>query len=91
MAILHNQTLGSNKTPFPSNVVRLANGETSIADALNNRCVVVNNADQTIYQYGMTNVAGDGANLLNWPYSCCVIGDYTGMTVPPGAIPFGGP
>jgi hypothetical protein len=86
-----NQSQESNATPFPSNAVRLANGDTSIADTLNNRIVVVNTAGQIVWQYGMTNVAGDGANQLNWPYSGYVIGDYTGMTTPPGAIPTGGP
>jgi plastocyanin len=78
---------GSSKTPYPSNVVRLANGDTSIADTLNNRCLVVNSQNQTVYQYGETNVAGDGPNQLNWPYSCYIIGDYTGQTVPPGVTP----
>jgi plastocyanin len=79
-----NQTQGSNPTPYPSNAVRLANGDTSIADTLNNRCIVVNNAGQIVYQYGKTNVPGAGPNELNWPYSCYLIGDYTGQTVPPG-------
>jgi plastocyanin len=31
----------------------------------------------------MTNVAGAGAEQLNWPYLCYVSGDYTGQTLPP--------
>ena len=78
-----NKSQGSNATPYPSNAVRLADGDTSIADTLNERCIVVNNAGQIVYQYGMTNVPGAGANQLNWPYSCYVVGDYTGQTPPP--------
>jgi hypothetical protein len=79
-----NGSKDSNPSPYPSNAVRLANGDTSIADTLNERCIVVNSANQTVYQYGMTNVAGAGPNQLNWPYSCYIIGDYTGQTIPPG-------
>jgi plastocyanin len=79
-----NYTANSNPTPLPSNGFRLANGDTSIADTLNDRVIIVNSANQTVYQYGMTNVPGNGPGLLNWPYSCIVIGDYTGQTVPQG-------
>ena len=44
--------------PYPSNAVRLADGDTSIADTLNERVLIVNSANQTVYQYGMTNVGG---------------------------------
>jgi outer membrane protein assembly factor BamB len=86
-----NQSQGSNATPFPSNAVRLANGDTSIADTLNDRVIVVSPAGQIVWQYGQTNVPGDGQNQLDWPYSAYVIGDYTGMTMPPGTLPSGGP
>jgi len=81
---LTNHTANSNAAPYPSNAVRLADGDTSIADTLNERCIIVNNANQTVYQYGTTNVSGNGQGQLNWPYSCYVIGDYTGQTVPQG-------
>jgi len=79
-----NDSANSIPTPYPSNAVRLANGDTSIADTLNDRIVIVNNANQTVYQYGKTDAPGNGEDQLNWPYSCYVIGDYTGQTVPPG-------
>ncbi|MGH9920636.1 MAG: plastocyanin/azurin family copper-binding protein, partial [Nitrososphaerales archaeon] len=79
-----NDTANSNATPYPSNAVRLADGDTSIADTLNDRVIIVNSANQTVYQYGKTNVGGNGQGQLNWPYSCYVIGDYTGQTVPQG-------
>ena len=86
MAVYTNLSQGSSKPPYPSNAVRLANSDTSIADTLNNRCLIVNSQNQTVYQYGETNVAGDGPNQLNWPYSCYIIGDYTGQTVPQGVV-----
>ncbi len=79
-----NKSQGSNATPYPSNAVRLADGDTSIADTLNERIIIVNTAGQIVYQYGKTNTPGNGPNELNWPYSGYIIGDYTGMTVPPG-------
>lgn len=86
-----NRSQGSNPTPYPSNAVRLADGDTSIADTLNDRIIVVSSAGQVLWQYGQTDVAGDAQGQLNWPYSGYVIGDYTGMTLPPGALPSGGP
>jgi plastocyanin len=79
-----NHSANSVAAPYPSNAVRLADGDTSIADTLNERCLIVNNANETVYQYGMTNASGNGQDQLNWPYSCYVIGDYTGQTVPQG-------
>jgi plastocyanin len=79
-----NDSQDSNPSPTPSNAVRLANGDTCIADQINDRIVMVNNSNQTVYQYGMTNVPGVGADQLNWPYTCSVIGDYTGQTIPQG-------
>ncbi len=79
-----NSSEGSNANPYPSNAVRLEDGLTSIADTVNNRCVVVSSAGQVVYQYGKTNTPGVGSNELNWPYSCYLIGDYTGQTPPPG-------
>jgi len=79
-----NDTAKSNPSSYPSNAVRLADGDTSIADTLNDRILVVNSANKTVYQYGVTNVGGNGQGQLNWPYSCYVIGDYTGQTVPQG-------
>jgi plastocyanin len=79
-----NHTANSNPTPYPSNAVRLADGDTSIADTLNDRIIIVDSANQTVYQYGMTNIGGNAPGQLNWPYSCYVIGDYTGQTLPQG-------
>jgi hypothetical protein len=80
-----NETQGSTADPYPSNAVRLANGDTSIADTLNNRIIVVNIQGQIVYQYGTTNQVGNGPDQLFAPYSGYVIGDYTGQTLPPGS------
>jgi hypothetical protein len=79
-----NDSQNSNPSPTPSGAVRLANGDTCIADQVNERVLIVNAANQTVYQYGMTNIPGVGPDQLNWPYSCSVIGDYTGQTIPQG-------
>ena len=79
-----NTSVGSNATPQPTGAVRTANGLTVIADQFNDRVIVVNDTTMGItYQYGMTNVVGNGANQLYAPYSAGVVGDYTGLTVPP--------
>jgi outer membrane protein assembly factor BamB len=75
---------GSNPNPTPTGAVMLHNGDMAIADQFNNRALVINGQQQTIYQYGQLNVAGNGPNQLNAPYTAFVIGDYTGQTPPPG-------
>ena len=82
-----NETQGSTAQPYPSNAVRLADGDTSIADTLNDRIIVVNTQGQIVYQYGTTNLVGNGPDQLFAPYSGYVIGDYTGQTLPPGIPP----
>ncbi|HVB25407.1 MAG TPA: hypothetical protein VNG51_25950 [Ktedonobacteraceae bacterium] len=54
-----------------------------ISDQFNDRIFVLNTNRQIEFQYGMTNVVGNGPNQLNAPYSAVVIGDYTGVTPPP--------
>ncbi len=76
-----NSDPSSNSAPLPTNAVQLSNGEIVIADQFNNRVLVVNPTMQ--FQYGMTNVTGNGPNQLNGPYTAYVIGDYTGQTPPP--------
>jgi hypothetical protein len=73
----------SNASPLPTNAVRLANGDTSIADQFNNRAIIIDSDKHVVFQYGMINVAGNGHNQLNAPYTSFVIGDYTGQTPPP--------
>ncbi len=79
-----NTGANSNPNPNPSGVVRLADGNTLIADQFNDRVIIVSPAKRILFQYGMTNVPGIGANQLNAPYSAVAIGDYTGLTPPPG-------
>ncbi|MDA4116379.1 MAG: hypothetical protein OK442_07485, partial [Thaumarchaeota archaeon] len=79
-----NTQLGSNPNPSPSNAVMLRDGRISIADQFNDRAFVINGQKQNVYQYGQLNVAGNGPDQLNAPYTAFVIGDYTGQTPPPG-------
>jgi len=72
---------GTNSAPLPTNAVQLANGALVISDQFNNRVLIVN--PQVVFQYGMTNVVGNGPDQLNAPYTAYVIGDYTGQTPPP--------
>jgi len=74
---------------YPSNAVRLANGDTVITDTTNDRIIILDNESDIVYQYGKTGTPGMGTGELNQPYSCYVIGDYTGLTLPPGQSQIG--
>jgi len=76
-----NTDSGTNSAPLPTNAVQLSNGSLSIADQFNNRVLIID--PKVKFQYGTINVTGNGANQLNGPYTCYVIGDYTGQTPPP--------
>ena len=60
-----------------------ANGDISIADQFNNRAIIIDPDKTKEFQYGMTNVMGNGPDQLDGPYTAFVIGDYTGQTPPP--------
>jgi hypothetical protein len=74
----------SNPNPMPTGCLRLADGSTLIADQFNNRVFIISPSKRITFQYGTTNVVGIGPNQLNAPYSAMSIGDYTGVTPPPG-------
>jgi len=80
----------SSSTPFPSNAVRLAASgsavRTLISDQYNHRVLIVNASGKTLYQYGKTNVFGNGPGELDGPYTANSIGDYTGLTHPPSTF-----
>jgi hypothetical protein len=78
-----NTTDESNVSPLPSFAVLTATGELVITDQFNHRVVVVNLFKQIIFQYGITNEAGNDCNMLNSPYSTTVVGDYFSLTRPP--------
>ena len=78
------KAMGSNPNPNPTGALRLANGNTIIADQFNNRVIIITPNKKVVFQYGTTNVVGNGPNQLNAPYSAALIGDYTGVTPPPG-------
>ena len=75
---------GSNPNPAPSNAVRLANGTTLIADQFNDRVFIISIDGTLLWQYGEINKAGNKPGELNAPYNAMSIGDYTGVTPPPG-------
>jgi hypothetical protein len=81
-----NTAPNSTAMPQPSNAVQLANGDISIADQFNDRALIISPAQTTQFQYGMTNVAGNGPDQLNGPYAAYAIGDYTGQTPPPSSF-----
>jgi len=81
-----NTQAGSNPNPLPTNAVRLADGNTSIADQFNDRVLIVGPHHHINFQYGMLNVVGNGPNQLDGPYTSFVIGDYTGQTPPPSTF-----
>lgn len=78
-----NQGGQSNANPNPTGAVLLNDGEFSIADQFNDRVFILSSDKRIEFQYGMTNVVGNGPDQLNAPYSAVVIGDYTGVTPPP--------
>ena len=78
-----NTAKNSNAAPLPTNAVQLRNGDISIADQFNNRALIIDRDKTTDFQYGETNVIGNGPDQLDGPYTAFVIGDYTGQTPPP--------
>ena len=60
-----------------------APGNIVIADQFNNRAIIINDDKRIEFQYGQTNVAGNGPNQLDAPYTSFAVGDYTGQTPPP--------
>jgi hypothetical protein len=73
---------GSFPQPFPAHAVRLADGDTLIADQLNDQVIEVNSKGQLVFAYGQTQVAGKGPNQLWAPYDAKVVGDFTGFSTP---------
>jgi hypothetical protein len=73
---------GSNPNPNPTGAIRLRNGDTLIADQFNDRVIEVTPGGVIAFQYGQTNVVGNGTNQLNAPYSAVMIGQYLGVTKP---------
>ncbi len=74
---------GGSPTPNPTRAVRLATGNTLIADQFNNQVIEVTPAGALVYGYGMLNDPGAAAGQLNAPYDAKRVGDYTGLTPPP--------
>ncbi len=79
-----NADAASNSAPLPTNAVQLANGDIIVADQFNDRVLLIN--PKMEFEYGTTNVTGNGPGQLNGPYTAYVIGDYTGQTAPPATF-----
>ena len=78
----HSDTIGYQ---IPTNVAfagRLRKHDTLIADRFNSRVIRIDRGGNIEWQYGTLNVAGNGPDQLNAPYSAMVIGDYTAVTSP---------
>jgi hypothetical protein len=74
---------GSNANPLPTNAVQTASNHIIIADQFNDRAIIIDRNKTTDFQYGQTNVTGNGFDQLNGPYTAFLVGDYTGQTPPP--------
>jgi hypothetical protein len=80
---------GSYSTPLPTRALRLKNGDTLISDQFNDQVIEVAPTGSIVWSQGQidtnnTEPDPQGFNLLNAPYDAKVIGDYTGLTQPPG-------
>jgi outer membrane protein assembly factor BamB len=80
---------GSYTNPLPTRAVRLRNGDTLIADQFDDQVIEVTPAGSIVWSQGTIDTSNSepdpqGFNLLNAPYDAKVIGDYTGLTPPPG-------
>lgn len=69
-----------NPNPLPTNAVRTADGDTVMADQFNHWAITIGRHKQPEFQYGVTNVPGQGPNQLYGPYTAFRIGDYTRQT-----------
>ncbi|HEV3193693.1 MAG TPA: hypothetical protein VGY54_24475 [Polyangiaceae bacterium] len=71
--------------PTPTRAVRLANGNTLISDQFNHQVFEIDHASppNVVFSFGQLNVAGNGAGQLNAPYDAKLVGDFTGLTIPP--------
>jgi hypothetical protein len=94
-----NSGQGSNAAPLPTNAVRLSarcaqtesrhscpaafGNDTVIADQYNHRVIIVSQKGKIRYQFGTTNIFGNGNGQLDGPYTAYAVGDYTGQTPPP--------
>ena len=67
----------------PVRAVRLANGDTLITDQLLQTVIEIDSTQSVVFTYGQVGVSGTGTNQLNGPYDAKVVGDYTGLAVPP--------
>ena len=69
---------------LPTRAVRLANGNTLISDQFNHQVIEVTPDKHTVFVQGKLGVPGNGVDELWGPYDAKVIGDFTGLTTPPG-------
>ena len=83
-----NTQAGSNANPLPTRAVRLFNGDTLISDQFNDRVIEVDHEGDIVRQLGHLNDQGFGSfstqQDLGAPYDAKVIGDFNGLTPPPG-------
>ena len=75
---------GSIAQPLPTRAVRRANGDTLISDQFNDQVIEINAAGAIVFTQGQIQTDGTAFDQLNAPYDAKVIGDFTGLTPPPG-------
>jgi hypothetical protein len=80
-----NARKGSIANPLPTRAVRLRDTEdTLISDQFNHQVFRVRKDGTIVWSLGTIGVSGKGLGLLNAPYDAKVIGQYVGLTPPPG-------
>jgi hypothetical protein len=77
---------GSVPNPVPTRGLKLRNGDLLVSDQYNHQVFEVDSVNGNIFTYGQIGVPGNGPNQLNGPYDAKQIGDYTGITPPPGFV-----
>jgi outer membrane protein assembly factor BamB len=80
-----NARSGSIANPLPTRAVRLRDTEdTLISDQFNHQVIRVRKDGTIVWSLGTIGVSGKGMGLLNGPYDAKIIGQYVGLTPPPG-------
>jgi hypothetical protein len=83
-------TSGLCESPLPTRAVRLRNGDTLISTQFQDQVIEVDHSGAVVWSQGQPdtkpacNADGTGFNQLNAPYDAKAIGDFTGLTPPPG-------
>jgi hypothetical protein len=75
---------GSVPQPNPTRAVELRNGNVLISDQFNHQVIEISRDKEIVFTQGQIGVPGSGFDMLNAPNDAKVVGDYAGLTPPPG-------